>query len=472
MGRSKELAKNTFIIFLGTICTKLITFFLLPLYTGILSTKEYGIIDLLNTIISLMIPIVTFQVEQAVFRELIESRKNKNRTIEVISNGIISVCLQCIIYVVLFEILLSFIKSEYKIFLVLNLLANIFSSLFLQISRGIGDNKTYSIGSFISAFVTIIFNIIFLVIFNFRVNGILLGTLIGQVVCFLYLFFKLKLYNKIKISKYNFQIVKKLWNYSLPLIPNSISWWVFTSSDRLIVSAFLGLSMNGVLSAASKFSSMYTIIYNVFDRSWIESISLHINDLDIEEYFNNMFNKMIKIFASILIFLISIMPFVYPIMVNESYYFGYNLVPILLIASLFNVIQGLIVVIYAAKKDTKSIAKTSMAAALLNIIIHFLLIRFIGLYAAAFSTFGAYFTIAMYRLFDVRKRYLKIRFDKRVLIKIAIILLIEIITYYINNIYLNIIAIIFVIINIITMNKDVIMFVIEKIKFFKNRRIK
>lgn len=47
---------------------------LLPLYTGILSTEEYGIVDLLNTLVSLLLPIVTFQVEQAVFRELIEVR--------------------------------------------------------------------------------------------------------------------------------------------------------------------------------------------------------------------------------------------------------------------------------------------------------------------------------------------------------------------------------------------------------------
>ena len=86
MSREKQLAKNTLIITIGKICTQLITFFLLPLYTGILSTEEYGIVDLLNTLVSLLLPIVTFQVEQAMFRELIEVRANENKKKEIMIN--------------------------------------------------------------------------------------------------------------------------------------------------------------------------------------------------------------------------------------------------------------------------------------------------------------------------------------------------------------------------------------------------
>ena len=74
MDREKKLAKNTVILTIGKLCTQLITFFLLPLYTAVLSTEEYGTVDLLNTLVSLLLPIVTFQIEQAVFRFLIEIR--------------------------------------------------------------------------------------------------------------------------------------------------------------------------------------------------------------------------------------------------------------------------------------------------------------------------------------------------------------------------------------------------------------
>ena len=93
MSRGSKLVK---------ICTQMITFFLLPLYTAVLSTEEYGTVDLLNTLVSLLLPIVTFQVEQAVFRDLIEVRENEKKKKEIISTGIISVIIQCIIYVIIF----------------------------------------------------------------------------------------------------------------------------------------------------------------------------------------------------------------------------------------------------------------------------------------------------------------------------------------------------------------------------------
>ena len=182
MSREKNLAKNTIIITIGKICTQLITFFLLPLYTGILSTEEYGTVDLLNTLVSLLLPIVTFQVEQALFRELIEVIDNEESKKKIISSGVITVIFQCIIYLIIFALISPFINNNYKFFLATNVIAYIFLSLFQQIARGLGDNKRYAIGSFISALFTIIFNVLFLVVIKLGAYGMLLGTMSGQLI--------------------------------------------------------------------------------------------------------------------------------------------------------------------------------------------------------------------------------------------------------------------------------------------------
>ena len=161
MSREKSLAKNTIIIGIGNICTKLITFLLLPLYTGALSTAEYGTVDLLNTLISLLVPIITFQVEQAVFRNLIEVRGNQKEQKSIISSSIVSVILQCIVFVFFYFLITLFVNNNYRIYLMINIIAYIFASLFLQMARGLGNNKQYAIGSFISASSTIFFNVIF-----------------------------------------------------------------------------------------------------------------------------------------------------------------------------------------------------------------------------------------------------------------------------------------------------------------------
>ncbi len=453
MSREKNLAKNTIIITIGKICTQLITFFLLPLYTGILSTEEYGTVDLLNTLVSLLLPIVTFQVEQALFRELIEVRDNEESKKKIISSGVITVIFQCIIYLIIFALISPFINNNYKFFLATNVIAYIFLSLFQQIARGLGDNKRYAIGSFISALFTILFNVLFLVVIKLGAYGMLLGTMSGQLIASLYLFISLKLYSYIKVNEYKKDIIKKLWKYSIPLIPNAISWWIFNASDRVIATMFLGVDQNGILAASLKFSSVFITFYNIFNMSWTESISVAINDEDVDDYFNKMFNIILNLFTAMSIGMISCMPFVFPIMINEKFGSGYGLVPISIIASLFNVVVGLLSVIYVAKKNTKAIANTSIVSAIINIVVHLSLIKFVGLYAAVISTFASFFIMSIYRLIDINKKYFKIKINKFLIIKTIITLIIVIPLYYINNIYLNIISLIIAIIFAWNINK-------------------
>lgn len=454
MSREKNLAKNTIIITIGKICTQLITFFLLPLYTGILSTEEYGTVDLLNTLVSLLLPIVTFQVEQAVFRELIEVRGKKDKESRIISSAVITVIFQCIVYLIIFALISPFINNRYKFFLATNVIANIFLSLLLQIARGFGDNKKYAFASFISALSTIVFNVLFLVVIKLGANGMLLGTMLGQIVATIYLFISLKLYKYLKVKDYKKEVINSLWKYSLPLIPNAISWWVFNASDRVIASAFLGVDQNGILAASLKFSAVFITFYNIFNMSWTESISIAIKDEDVSDYFNKMFNIILRLFTAMAVGMIACMPFVFPIMINEKFSAGYGLVPISIVGSLFNVIVGLISVIYVAEKNTKAIASTSIVSAVINIIVHLVLIKFIGLYAAVISTFVAFFVMSIYRMIDINKKYFKINSDIKFVIQSAIALIFVFVSYYINNIYLNVFVVLFAVLFAFYINKD------------------
>ena len=112
MSRESNLVKNTMIITIGKVCTQLVSFLLLPLYTAILSTEDYGVVDLLNTLVALLLPLVTLQIDQALFRELVEVRGNKDRTAEVIKNGMLFVVVQCAIYFMVFVCLSPWIHNK------------------------------------------------------------------------------------------------------------------------------------------------------------------------------------------------------------------------------------------------------------------------------------------------------------------------------------------------------------------------
>ena len=66
--RSKYLLKNAAVFAMGSIGTKMIAFFLVPLYTNLLSTSEYGVVDLVTTISTVLAPMLILNINEAVMR--------------------------------------------------------------------------------------------------------------------------------------------------------------------------------------------------------------------------------------------------------------------------------------------------------------------------------------------------------------------------------------------------------------------
>lgn len=236
MNRQKELAKNTIILTVGKICTQFVSFLLLPLYTSLLAPEEYGIVDLVNTYIVLLTPIFNWQFENGLFRFLLDYRNDEYKKKELFSTVFIINIVQAVLYIVLFFVFQKFITLEYKIFLAFDVVANIFLNTLLQFPRGVGKNTIYSIGSFLSASMTVVFNVIFIAGFQWGAYGMFLATLLAKASTCVYLFCAMKAWNYFSIKAYNSEMFKSVFKYSMPLVPNQLSWWVVGASDRMIAS--------------------------------------------------------------------------------------------------------------------------------------------------------------------------------------------------------------------------------------------
>lgn len=465
MEKERELIKNTSIIMIGKVCTQMVTFLLLPLYTSFLNTAEYGIVDLLTTLVSLALPVITLQMEQALFRKLIDCRNEKNDEDKVryISTAFFSVIIQVIVFMILFFVISPLIKNEFKYYLAFNIGAYVFSAVFQQIARGLGDNKEYSIGSFLSALFTIILNVIFLVVFKLGAYGMIYGTIIGQLICSLYLFFRLRIFKYLKVKEYDIKILKIMLMYSLPLIPNTLSWWIFNASDRIIVSYILGVDQNGILAVAHKFSTIIVFLLNIYSMSWTESIASHVNDGDFEDFLNKMLNKSLRIFSALSLGIMICMPIAFPLLINRNFSDGYFQIPILLIATVFMVFISLVGAVYLAKNNTIAVAMTSFVSALINLTLNISMIHHIGLYAATLSTFLAYAIMSVFRYYDINKKYLKLILPKEFFVKTFLAFSICTILYYSNNLYSNASMFIVGIIYCIDINKEIIVYFINKV---------
>lgn len=460
MNKEKQLIKNTAIVSIGKICTQLITFFLLPLYTALLSTEQYGVVDLMNTLVSLFLPIVTLQIEQGIFRYLIDCREDEEGKRKIITTSMLFITIQSILYLVIFFIASSFINNEYKYFLATNLIAGMFSTILLQISRGLGDNFKYAVGSFISGVVIVILNVIFIAGFKWGAYGMLAATLIGNVSCALYIFLSKKIYTYIKIKNFEKSTLKEMLKYSIPLVPNMISWWVVDASNRTIVSYVLGVGMNGILSAATKFSNVISTLYSVFNLTWTESAAINIDSEDRDEFFSKILDFIIRFFGALILGIIAFMPFVFSIMINDNFGNAYYQIPILMLGSIFNIGTSFLGSIYVAKKITKEIAKTSILAAIINLVLCLSLVNFIGLYAASIATAISYFAMTAYRAIDSRK-YVKLKVNKNVVISYIIILIITIVFYYIQIKPICLVLAIIVAIYAVVINKNSIKFILN-----------
>lgn len=469
MNKGAELAKNTVIISIGKICTQFMSFFLLPLYTALLSTEEYGTVDLFGTYSSLLLPVVLLQIDQAVFRYMIDYREKKDGLSRIVTTCILFVVFQCLIFFVFFAVVWPFIKLQSKEYFVFYVLASAWSTMMLQIARGFGNNFIYSIGSFLSAAVQILCNVLFLVVLNMGMNGMLLAIICGNMACALFIIMSTKLWRYIRFYRFNKDILVILLKYSIPLIPNALCWWAINASDRLIVSSILGVGSNGLCAIGHKFAFVVITFYNIFNISWTESASVHFSDEDSEIFFKSTIDRMFKAFSCLCLGIIAFMPFVFNILVNASYSEAYGLIPVYMLASLFNVIVGLYSVIYVALKKTKEIAQTSFWSGVINIITHLLMIRFIGIYAAPLSSAIAFGIMAIYRYFDVQK-YIKVRLSKEYVLGFVAVFGITCIGYYSNNLILILlccaIAVLFTFFN----NKSLILELIKALSGYINQK--
>ena len=471
MTKQTELAKNTFILTFGKICTQFVSFLLLPLYTALLVPEEFGIVDLFNTYVTLLVPIFNWQFENGLFRFMLDFRNNIKQQKRLFSTVFIANLVQISIYFIFYLFFEKFIHSDYKIFLALDVAGNILLNTLLQFPRGLGKNITYSIASFISAVSTVLLNVLFIAGFNMGAYGMFLATFLSKIITIIYLVVVTKVWNYFSFKNIDLSIFKKIAKYSLPLVPNNLSWWVITSSNRTIISHALSITANGIYSVANKFSAFYITFYNIFNLSWTESVSLHFNDDDGKEFLEDTINTIFKIFSCIALGIIAIMPFIFPIMVNQRYVDAYYQIPIQMMAVLFQVVVGLYSAIYVALKKSVEIAKTSFGAAIINIVVNIALINFIGLYSASIAILLAYAMMAIYRYFDLKK-YVNVKLKINIILSLIIMICITVISYYYNHLVTNIIVLICVLIYSIVINKSFLQSIFDLIsKKMKNYKL-
>ncbi len=462
--RSKELLRNTVILMVGKIFTQFLSFFLLPLYTHTLATADYGSVDLVMSYITLLVPVVTVQQEMATFRFLVDVRGDEKKQAEIIATSIKSVLFRIMLFMIPAVTVSCFVQWQYA-YLILACGASVaISNLFLQIARGFGKNAKYATGSVFAGAITLTLNLLLICVFNFGAESILISSTIANLCCSTYLFASLKIARYLTMARPGKELKKQMIKYSWPLVPNGISWWLINASDRTIVSIFLGAAANGIYAVANKIPSIISGFLSIFTLSWTESASVHINDEEGRDaFFSNVAKNTLRIFSSLGVLVIAILPLAFNIIIGEEYHDAYNYIPIAVVAVLLNCMVSIYSAVYVAKKMTKKVASTSICSAAINIVVDLLLVHFIGIYAAVISSAVAYLVMVVYRHFDI-KNYVKIKYQASEIILATLGVVGISAIYYFGGFYVYIIGVIFATLYTIIMNRKILKKIFTSIK--------
>ena len=334
MSRKQNLAKNTFILSIGTFLPKFAGFITLPILTGYLTKVEYGTYDLITILISLYLPQLTLQINCAAFRFMLDVRDDSDKQKEIVTNIFIFILpISLIALLVLFFLLPG--STTIKLCICFYYLADIIVSTVRQISRGMGKNLPYSVSAIISALGKMIFAVLLVSILKMGLTGAVIALGMGAFLSLIYISIKIKILMLIDLKLINMKKIKEMLAYSWPMVPNDMSMWVMQASDRLVVSQVLGVAVNAVYAASTKIPSIISLAQSALNLAWTENASLTVNDKDSDEYYTVMMKMMLNLQMGVFSAVIAAMPILFKLLIKGDYIEAYNQMPILCYAIFF-----------------------------------------------------------------------------------------------------------------------------------------
>ena len=406
-GRFGYLLKNMGLLFVGSFSSKILVFLLVPLYTSVLSTEEYGSYDLLHTTMQMLLPILSLNVIDGVMRFTIGETFDNRR--EAFTAGIkyivISFLLTLVGTVGAALIFPNSVVDAYKLPFVLMFAAYALYQLVMQFARGLDDVSGISIAGIISTVVMLLLNIYFLLMLRWGLMGYFYAHILGLVVPTVFLFIRSKMHRYIDF-KGMFRAPtheKEMLRYCAPLMFTTLSWYINSAAGRYVVTWFCGMSVNGIYSVAYKIPSILNAVQSIFIQAWQLSAIKEFGSREGEGFYRQTYQGCQTIMIVLCSSLIMFTRVAAKILFAKEFYQAWVFVPVLLIYIVFNTLSGTIGGVFSATKDSAAFTKSAVAGALANIVLNFPLVYWWGAQGAAIATLISSVVIWAMRMHYSRK---------------------------------------------------------------------
>ncbi|MBQ4799514.1 oligosaccharide flippase family protein [Pseudoalteromonas sp. MMG006] len=436
MSREKKLLKHTVIYAIGNFGSKALNILLLPFYTRVLTQAEYGSIDIVLISLILLSPFVSVNMGEAVFRFSVDKKYNKE---QVLNAGLIISILGFFVTILTLPLVnLYFNNMHLLICFSVLLIAFVLQSILKQYTRAIEKLNLYMISDFVQVISFVGFIFVFVGEYDMGLLGFIYAKIISLFIDFLLLFIVSTAYKSFR-SGINFTYGKEMMYFGIPLIPNSVMWWISNASDRYLLAAMVGMSSVGIYSVATKFPIILAQFSTVFFKSWQSSAIEQDAAKDSSEYHTKVFNGYaVILFLISSLILICIKPLML-ILVADDFYIAWKYIPFLLLGAVFSALAGFLGINYNVAKKTKKALFSTIVAAVVNIILNIILIPYYEVMGASIATLVSFIILLGIRMYET-PQYKDIKFNYSLLTCCSAIFLFQsVIMYYITSIEFQVI---------------------------------
>ena len=302
-----ELKQNTIIIGISNIGSKAISFILAPLYSYYLSTSQYGTMDLITTTVGLIMPLLCLDIFEATFRFASDKKYND----KVVFSSSMSLCMfmSIIAFVIVGFINFCAIAPNAVLFSILLAVLDANYQVMSQFARGQNKMRVFALSGVVNSLFLLISDIIFMVLLRYELVGWMMAYIFGKVIACVYVWWSANLKQFFSFKSVSKEFYKEAARYALPLLPNTMMWWVMNASDRYMIAMYLGTAANGIYAVANKMPSLISVFENIFYQAWQTSSINALEDKSRDKFYSNVFKNYFSVLVlGVLVLLLVLKP--------------------------------------------------------------------------------------------------------------------------------------------------------------------
>ena len=408
-----SLLKHTFLYSVGKILPQFIGFLLLPIYTSVLTTKEYGIIESLYIVTMVLTIFFSLASERSMFRLYYDYKTKLDKQLFIGNLSIIviiaSSCLLGLTFLFSNQVSLIFKDIPFNPFFIFAILTS-FLMTFSFIPQTLYQVEKQPIKFLILSISTFVTSTLFILYFILYQQQGAIGLIKGRFFGYLCIFpFNLLIIYKASSFKIKKRVIKNILNFSIPMIPILLTAWILNMSNRIFIEQYFSLIEVGIFSLAFRISSIVTIVLGgLFTAFNPVFYSLSNDNINIEESKNKLYNlcKIISftvLFTCFSVCLVS--KEIISLFFDKSYSPAIGLIPLIIVSILLVNISGLFNLMIYQEKKPKTIMYISIVGAFLSILLNFLLVPRYGMIGAAYASIITALIIMVSKYVYARKAY-------------------------------------------------------------------